>query len=267
MKVKNAPEVFDYEDKGVIEKRLLERSGLDSELSEADPAKAIVSAIAMELCDFKSYANNIALTQFRKWHEERAPKRFGYGEDYESRIKNDFKNKYPVDGSNKKEVIVDAKVVRAIDIVSEDEQEESYGKLIIYVRSAYPTGECSFAIIQEMQDFINKDDNKIKTDTIIVRSIKPVPFDLNATLDLYPTSPPSDVEKIAHAFLNEIESIRNIGAPIEISWLYSILHGHKLKITGVKSVDLSKTKIPKIGPGECFYLSECSIKPGSYRFD
>ena len=266
LKVKNAPEVFDFEDVSAIEERMLIRSGLKDKLTDADPAKAIIASLAMELCDFKSYANQIALTQFRKWHNERAPKRFGYGKDYESRIRKDFTEQVKVAEENKKEVIVDARVVRAIEIDGED-PEESYGKLIIYVRSAFPTGECSPEIVERMQGFINKDDNKIKTDTIIVRSVNPIPFALNAVLDLYPTSPPSDVTSIEKSFLEEIEGIRKIGAPIEISWLYSILHGHKLDIGGVKSVDLSKTDIPYIGPGDCFYVAGCSIKPGSYRFD
>ena len=266
---KDPPEVFNMSthDKEEIEKRILQRIQKDNpglaEIDSSDPIAITVSAIAQELSDYRGYANEIALTQFRKSDQKRAPKRFGYALDYEERIRRGANQDINKNNEDPKQRIREVKIVRAIDVTTEN-REKAYGKLIAFVISEAKKGELDSDFRKKIEAYINQDGNKIKTDTIEVRGAKAVPYKLEAKLDLDANTPPSKLGEIKTKLLEEFPKVHKIGVPCSESWIYAMLQAFDIT-KGVKAVHLL-SKPPVIHEGQFAYLEQVTLNPGEYYF-
>lgn len=266
---KDPPEVFNMSanDKEEIEQRILSRIKKDNpsltDIDSSDPIAITVSAIAQEISDYRGYANNIALTQFRKSDEERAPKRFGYALDYEERIRRGANKDIKKDNNDPKQKIREVKIVRAIDVATEN-KEKAYGKLIAFVISEEKKGELDPDFRKKIEAYINQDENKIKTDTIEVRGTKAEPYSLEAKLDLDANTPPSKLGEIKERIEKEFPKVHKIGVPCSKSWIYAMLQALDLT-KGVKAVHLLSDP-PIIHEGQFAYLEKVILNPGEYYF-
>lgn len=100
----------------------------------------------------------------------------------------------------------------------------SPGTVVIYILSRLSTGSASDDLLQKVYDAVNADDVRPLTDYVTVKTAVIIPYNIAASLEIYPGPDASVVKENAYkALKNYCESVRKIGAKIATSGVYAAL--------------------------------------------
>lgn len=216
-------------------------------LQPSDPAVSVIKAVSSALSEFRSYANEIARTQFVAWHNDtQLPRRrFGFGEEYRSRaLEISLNMPDDLEGNERLKRV-------SKDVLVDSDRE---GRVILWVLSKAQNGETDLELIKEIVKILNQEDQKIKTDTIVARSAIGKAFNLKAKIWLYPTTSEQIFSGLRIRFVEAFNEFRGFGKDVNLSWVASVLH-----VPGVQNVDLSKTTPLEVNYNECAWLESIDI--------
>jgi len=247
------PSVFHEKSREETEERIISRLKslrpdiYANRLQPSDPAVSVVKSVSAELSEFRSYANEIARTQFVAWYkdQQRTRRRFGFGEEYKNRAM-EISLQLP------EEMGAEEKLARKSKDVLVDSDRE--GRVILWVLSQAQNGETHRDLTEKIEEILNQEDQKIKTDTIVARSAVGRPFSMSAKIWLYPTTPVEVFQGLNKRFRDAFAEFRGFGKDINLSWISSVLH-----VPGVQNVDLSETEPLQVGKNECAWLNEVDL--------
>lgn len=216
-------------------------------LQESDPSVSVIKSVSAELSGFRAYANEISRTQFVAWYgnQQKARRRFGFGEEYKSgALKITLETREDAEEQEKLSRI-------SKDVLVDSDRE---GRVILWVLSQAQNGETHTDLTEKIEETLNREDQKIKTDTIVARSAVGKPFSLKAKIWLYPTTPGEIFTGLEKRFRDAFAEFRGFGKDINLSWVGSVLH-----IPGVQNVDLSETDSLSVAKNECAWLDAVDL--------
>jgi len=247
------PTVFQEKSREETEERIISRlkslrpDTYANRLQPSDPAVSVVKSVSAELSEFRSYANEIARTQFVAWYkdQQRTRRRFGFGEEYKNRA-------LEISLQLSDEMEAEEKLARKSKDVLVDSDRE--GRVILWVLSEAKNGEAHRDLTAKIEEILNREDQKIKTDTIVARSAIGKPFQMEAKIWLYPTTPIEVFQGLRQRFIDAFAVFRAFEKDVNPSWISSVLH-----IAGVQNVDLSGTEPLRVGKNECAWLESVDI--------
>ena len=219
----------------------------DDRLQDSDPAVSLIKSVASELAIFRSYANEIARTQFVAWYGDRHKprRRFGFSEEYRS-------GALEIEPEISGDLSEDEKLCRQPKDVFVDSDRE--GRVILWVLSKAKNGESHEDLTKKIEKILNQEDQKIKTDTIIARSAVGKEFNLKAKIWLYPRTPEEVFKGLEKRFRDAFSKFQGFGKDVNLSWVSSVLH-----VPGVQNVDLSDTGALTVSKNECAWLNQVDL--------
>ena len=216
-------------------------------LQDSDPAVSLIKSVSSELSLFRSYANEIARTQFvASYNDMHKPRRrFGFSEEYRS-------GALEIVSEISDELSEEEKLsLQSQDVFVDSDRE---GRVILWVLSKAKNGETHEDLTKKIEKILNQEDQKIKTDTIIARSAVGKEFNLRAKIWLYPRTPQEVFKGLEKRFRDAFSKFRGFGKDVNLSWISSVLH-----VPGVQNVDLSGTKALTVSKNECAWLNQVDL--------